>query len=402
MADDVQPFEVGNGIDSSSSSSKADASDSHTQAQAAAEENSWVEYEGVLTSWEMCAADHVDKCARKVCPFKSCQKRRDAKVAAITSPSGSSTATPASHHSHGHPHYYWWEGMSDKVPERYQRWEGIRERNTILSLGFGVAGYGRKQPTKVERLHLFLLFAFVWYLAYSINLRRRGRPCRKAWVEKCVPESLGGSCTVDCSPAEVLAETPEAFSDYEAVKESTSFAAEFEEAACLTGSIKFEKSRRRLTSTCTIPMCATDGKACIDEPDATEGFCICYSGIGAYFVEALLYTILFKLLYMPFWYLMVADLKALPWCLKGLHWCVETLVVVLYVFIFGISVVILYRYMNELKGFLWETGWYLMSFFIMCLFEVVKSFSLGFLMGTYVIRPLCGPFVAGCWKFMLA
>lgn len=282
--------------------------------------------------------------------------------------------------------------MSDKVPERYQRWEGIRERNTILSLGFGAFGYGRKQPTKAERLHLFLLFAFVWYLAYSINLRRRGRPCRKAWVEKCVPESLGGSCTVDCATEEVLAETPDAFSDYNSVMESTRYGAELDEAACLQGSTA--------PDLCTIPMCTTGGDACIDEPDSSDGFCMCYSGVWAYLVEILLYTILFKLLYMPFWYLLVFDLKKC--CGSYAHWCIESLVVILYLFIFTISVAILYRYMNDMTGFLWESGFWFVTFFLLCLFEVVKSFTFGFLVGTYVVRPLCGPFVAGCWKFMLA
>ena len=29
------------------------------------------------------------------------------------------------------------------------------------------------------------------YLAYTFSLRRRGNPCRKAWVDACVPARLG-------------------------------------------------------------------------------------------------------------------------------------------------------------------------------------------------------------------
>lgn len=38
-------------------------------------ENTWIEYEDVLTDWEKKLIDRVDACARKVCPFKSCEKR---------------------------------------------------------------------------------------------------------------------------------------------------------------------------------------------------------------------------------------------------------------------------------------------------------------------------------------
>jgi len=288
-----------------------------------------------------------------------------------------------------------WEGMTEHAPERYQRWEGIRERNTILSLIFGLLGYGRKQPTKFERVQLFLLYASVWYLAYTMSLRRRGRPCRKAWVEACVPQHLGGGCDGtgrygNCSSAAVLALSPDGFDDYEAMMSSTRIGIDIDKAECVKAG----------HSPCSIPLCATEGPTCEFKRDGVGGFCRCNDWGSLFVFDTIMYTFLFKLLYMPFWYLMVMDLESVFG--HRVDRCISASVAILYATILLLTVIVLWRYMDTADGFAWETFWWFVSFFFLCCFEVVKSFTLGFLLGAYVVRPLFGPCASGIWKFLLA
>lgn len=373
----------------------------------AKEENTWIEYEDVLTAWEKKMVDVVDYWARKVCPFKCidgwwrwccCRSTQMAgKVAAGDSSQGSK------HHDRKHHHrkepkrrkFFWWEGMREDVPERYQRWEGIRERNTILSLIFGLFGHGRKQPTKFERMQLFILYASVWYLAYSMSLRRRGRPCRKAWVDACVPEHLGGGCRGigdlgNCSSANILAMTPEAFNDYGNMRSSTRIGINIKEAECVKAG----------HSPCSIPLCAAEGATCEYKQDGLKGFCRCNSWIRLVVWDTIMYTFFFKLLYMPFWYLFVTDLEI--YLGRAGNFLVALTVAPLYIIILMLSVVILWTYMETAGGVAYETMFWFFSFVCLCCFEVVKSFTFGMLLGSYVIRPICGPCVSGVWKFLLA
>lgn len=289
--------------------------------------------------------------------------------------------------------------MSDHVPERYQRWEGIRERNTILSLFFGMCGHGRKQPIKFERIQLFILYASVWYLAYTMSLRRRGRPCRKAWVEACVPENMGGGCSGtgrfgNCSSVEILAASPDGFNDFHSMYKgwsSTRIGIKIDEAECVKAG----------HSPCSVPLCADDKEdTCVDKRDGTGGFCRCHNWGSLVFFDTVIYTILFKLLYMPFWYLFVIDLE--KYCGKIMDRFVTLSVTPLYSIIFTTTIIILWRYMDSADGFAWETSWWFITFLCLCCFEVVKSFTLGFIVGSYVICPLFGPCVSSMWKFLFA
>merc|ERR1712183_494280 len=103
---------------------------------------------------------------------------------------------------------------------------------------------------------------------------------------------------------------------------------------------------------------------------------------------------------MPFWYLFVADLERRFGCF--VDWCVSISVIPLYICIMIIAVAILWSYMDSSDGLIWETLWWFVSFMLLCCFEVVKSFTLGFLVGSYVIRPVFGPCISGIWKFLLA
>lgn len=256
-------------------------------------------------------------------------------------------------------------------------------------------GYGRKQPTRFERLQLFILYASVWYLAYAMSLRRRGRPCRKAWVETCVPTHLGGNCDgtvgMNCATDAILAAVPDKFNDFEAVKSRTSHGIDLHSAKCVKAG----------HSPCEIPMCmATAGSTCVDKPDGTGGFCRCESTAGLILFDTILYTFLFKLLYMPFWYLFVADIRKKCGCCADC--CITLSVLPLYLIITIVAVAILRDYMNSDEGFVWETLWWFITFCFLCCFEVVKALTLGFVVGSYVIRPVLGRCAGAVWQFLLA
>jgi len=115
--------------------------------------------------------------------------------------------------------------------------------------------------------------------------------------------------------------------------------------------------------------------------------------------EVVLYTVLFKLLYMPYWYLFVFDLQEFgSWC----AWIVARSAMALYLMLFLAGFVMQVQYFHSFGGVVLETISWLMSFCVICCFEVVKAFTLGFLVGSYVLRPMCGGLPAGVWKFFLS
>jgi len=288
------------------------------------------------------------------------------------------------------------------VPERYQRWEGIRERNVILSVTMRVFGHGRKQPTLVERVHLFFLYASAWYFVYGLMLRRRGDICRKAWVDTCVPIDLGGGCVgrgSTCASEDLLADTPDRFNDYEAISASTRVEMDESKARCVDEGI--------VDSICDLPMCralhsSRESITCsaMSEGDAVpDGFCMCDDPFGRVAVEIMFYTIAMKVLYLPFWYSFVVDLEAIS---KKCHMVMLCLAIFLYSMLFLCGGMVIMTFVNQWKGWGWETGQWFVSFIFLCLLEVVKSFLFGFVIGSYVIEPLCCKYVARVWKFMLA
>merc|ERR1712080_432962 len=111
------------------------------------------------------------------------------------------------------------------------------------------------------------------------------------------------------------------------------------------------------------------------------GFCRCNSLGGLMVFDTILYTVLFKLLYMPFWYLFVADMQQLLGRVPDL--CMKLSVVPLYSIVLLTGVAILWNYMDSADGFAWETFWWLITFIFLCCFEVIKGFTLGFLLGSY-------------------
>jgi len=286
--------------------------------------------------------------------------------------------------------FYSWEGIRDDVPERYQRWESIRERNVILSLVLGLLGHGRKQPTSRERIHLLLLYASVWYLSYAFALKYRGEGCRKGWAQTCVPQQLGGGCSSQCARQEVLQQTPQSFAKYEKVLKVAAVTVNVHDALCVING--------NFSSPCEIPMCAPRGqKTCISDRRGASGMCKCQPNSLVF--EVVLYTVLFKLLYMPYWYLFVFDLQEFgSWC----AWIVARSAMALYLMLFLAGFVMQVQYFHSFGGVVLETIYWLMSFCVICCFEVVKAFTLGFLVGSYVLRPMCGGLPAGVWKFFLS
>lgn len=355
----------------------------------ASDMNNQCEYEGILTSWECKLVDITDRACRACCPFR--RVRRSLRTEKLDgggdqrrSDGESATKNPA--------HYSWWEGMRSDVPERYQRWEGIRERNAILSLAFGIAGRCRKQPRLNERTHLFLLYAAVWFFSYSITIRRRGITCRKAWVETCVPVDRGGGCIDTCASTVVLGATPEGFADFSAVARSSRHKLDINKMRCVESGV--------VESVCDLPMCARrGGEACISDGHQPSGLCPCDPAVGARIYEVLLYTVAFKLLHYPYWLLYVRDLSSWHWCLRRMAYASS---IVIYVFLFTMSFHVLWSYLEDSGAVLWETGAWLISFASLCLFEVVKSFTVGFIVGAYVIDALCCHTVSQIWKFCLA
>merc|ERR1712100_495400 len=184
--------------------------------------------------------------------------------------------------------------------------------------------------------------------------------------------------------------SPDGFNDYESMMSSTRVGINIDKAECVKAG----------HSPCDIPLCVAEGSTCEFKADALAGFCTCNSwGILVVF-DTIVYTILFKLLYMPFWYLFVADCASLLG--RPVDFCIKMSVIPLYLFVVLVGAAILWNYMDSADGFIWETLWWFITFFFLCCFEVVKGFTLGFLLGSYVIRPVFGPCASGIWKFLLA
>jgi len=334
-----------------------------------AKQNSWVEYEDVLCGCEKYACDCAEAC------FRCCLNCR------CSDPDKKADATERPRRFSG------WEGMAEDVPERYQRWEGIRERNVITSNLAALCGRGRKQPSRVERLHLLILYAAVWFLCYAISLRRRGNPCRKAWVEECVPASLGGRCSNECATAAILDKTPERFSNFQDVIDETQFGLDVDKAACV--------SQGSVQSPCDVGMCADEGeRTCFDKADGTTGFCRCDPTAFRVVYDIALYCLAFKVCYLPYWYLFVMDTdkKCGVVCSRVISFSV----IVLYTIIFALGLVILATFMGTVIGVYWEILWWLATFSVLCCTEVVKAFIFGFIVGTYVITPIFGRMLGAC------
>jgi len=353
-----------------------------------------------LVACELTMADVVDRWCRKCCPFKRCavywneqQKQRAERRRSHEGVEAASTWVPR----RGYAAHMWWEGVSDKVPERYQRWEGIRERNTILSLAFGLAGHGRKQPTKLERVQLFLLYAAVWYMCYAIMLRRSSYACHRTWAEACAPVSVGGGCTVEaeCADEEVLARMPDGFSDFSELRARTSFVVEHSDAKCLESGAA--------ASMCQMPMCAPgDEMPCFRDSDSVGGFCYCEDYFVLMIFSTLLYTVMFKVLYYPIWLLSGFDLDTMCFNCKTVGRTSNLFVFLLYVVLTLCAAMMIGRYTGSTSGLGVETLQWFWTFVALCLFEVVKAFSLGYVGGAYVVYPLFGPCAARAWKFALA
>lgn len=358
------------------------------------------EYEDVLTNWEKCTLDVVDGLARQYCPFKKCAREQHKRLVGpgdaepSTSMEWSNWPDSPSLGGARRNRHSWWEGMRDDVPERYQRWEGIRERNTILSLVFKLCGHGRKLPTLLERVHLFILYASIWWATHIFATRLHGNACRKGWVEACVPLDLGGDCRVGCATASVLDRTPEDYRDYDTVRHATWTKLDVRRAPCL---------KENVSAACLHPMCAPlDEESCLSRKvqEFYGGFCACAPLFKFYIFQVLVYALMFKVLYMPFWYLFVLDLRRCcgP-CMAVVFRCIPVPVYVV-MLLFGNRW--LWEYVHDEHAFWMEFLYWCLSFVVLCLFEVVKSFLLGFVLGRYVISALCGQCSGAIWKFMLA
>mmetsp|Transcript_4047 Transcript_4047/g.11504 ORF Transcript_4047/g.11504 Transcript_4047/m.11504 type:complete len:514 (+) Transcript_4047:75-1616(+) len=407
-------------------------------------EDVWYEYEHVLTRVEKVLVDRVDNIARKICPFKcmeasssdqrSCLcikryrrsttdnnlgntptwrlrcfgccggRRRDgplpyANSSSTVGDSKSDTSGQLERPSSrtlsrkGRRRLSWWEGIRPDFPERYQRWEGIRERNPIMSLLFSLSNHGqvcRMQPSRVERVHLFLLYAAVWLFSYSTVLGHRGDQCRMAWAERCVPRNVtGGGCADRCASDAILDATPQEFRDYERFSLKIDF--NIDAAVCLkAGSIR---------SPCEIPMCTRNlDDDCMDE-DETAGFCKCKAVVEVLVWEYILYAVLHKILYLPFWFVLRLDVEDRH---RHFNCIILTVVVLMYSMLFLLGLIFMWRLLGgSFTGFAIAFLFWIVSFVLLCCLEVVKAFTLGYIVASYLIRPLC-PILSKLWKFAFA
>lgn len=382
------------------------------------------EYEGVLAQKEFWVADKMDGLARRLCPFRrgwagicpaSCGCPHHCGRASLSEIAPEPEADRVGHEGEAPedgsaadrrrwrpPRHAKWEGLREDVPERYQRWEGIRERNPVLSMAFGLTKFRRKQPTRGERVHLFVLYGAVWFFAYAFTLRRRGRACRKSWIEACVPEDQGGLCTTNCANRSVLERTPAAFAKYKELREATMPSVDLNSLACIhEGTVR---------SACEVAMCTEAATtSCLSDPKASAGICVCDSSEDRVVLESVIYSLLFKIIYMPYLYIFWTDLpnSRVARCLPDGHrhapdYVIQCTTVVMYVVLFALGFFIMKVYFNNIDGILWESLWWLWTFLVLCTVEVFKAFLLGYILGSYVFSPLCCPCFSRAWKFMLS
>lgn len=382
------------------------------------------EYEGVLARWEIWVSDRMDRLARRLCPFRRgwsgicpascgcphhCGRASRSETAPEPEPDkvGHEGGAPedgsaAVRRRRRPPRHAKWEGLREDVPERYQRWEGIRERNPVLSMAFGLTKFRRKQPTRAERVHLFVLYGAVWYFAYAFTLRRRGRACRKSWIEACVPEDQGGLCTTNCANRSVLERTPAAFAKYEDLREATMPSVDLNSLACIQeGAVR---------SACEVAMCTEAAtRSCLSDPKASDGICVCDSNEDRVVLESIIYSLLFKIIYMPYLYIFWTDLpnSRITRCLPDKYrhvpdYMIQCTTVGIYVGLFAIGLFTMEVYFNNLAGILWESLWWFWTFLVLCTIEVFKAFFLGYILGSYVLSPLCCPCFSRIWKFMFS
>lgn len=282
-----------------------------------------------------------------------------------------------------------WEGIDPNFPEHHQRWQGIRERNVIFSLVFWMLRRGRKEPTGCERINLLLLYMAVWFMCFSY-LERRKRDavsCEQSWIHACVPESLGGGChnASLCAELVTLDATPKKLKDYAAVmgKRSSEFARE-QSMECLGDDVGL---------VCRMPMCSAANTPC------DGGLCDCRAvenPVLQYMREIFLFTIFFKVLYFPFDLLLRFELKGV-WHVLGVGASFAVGVLLL----LG-GAVTLWLYEPDGRSFGLSATRFALTFISLCSFEMIKSFTLGYLVGTYVIQRNCCPTAARIWKYLLA
>merc|ERR1711920_416980 len=102
------------------------------------------------------------------------------------------------------------------------------------------------------------------------------------------------------------------------------------------------------------------------------------------------------------WLLLKQDLDSVCCDCKAVARLSVLIVFFLFGFLVLIAVGLLASYTGSATGVGRETLSWLLSFVVLCLFEVVKAFTLGYVGGAYVVYPLFGPCVAKAWKFLLA
>mmetsp|Transcript_101350 Transcript_101350/g.285862 ORF Transcript_101350/g.285862 Transcript_101350/m.285862 type:complete len:1060 (-) Transcript_101350:152-3331(-) len=384
----------------------------------------YAEYEDVLTGPEKRLLDWCDWLISAFC-MCCCQRRAD----------------------DGQREYRWWEGMRHDVPERYQRWEGIRERNAVLSFVFGLVGNGRKHPTLGQRVHLIFLYLALYFFSYSAmrSLHDYEADCQMLWEEECLrhpaidhntsglntsaprgllnlltasldsecpwlsstssPDEMGcfsgGSCNVethgwDCCGSGMRMRCPEGYRACNATVDDAGLDFVCQRSCAAYGGVRgCEGSCRQ--SPCDLPMCADQGPSCWDEPmagPAVASFCRCKSYASFLLTELILFSLVFKVIYLPFRMLFFVALGKVS-C------CVQALVAFICALLFYMGGCFLYTAVTD--GHLGvEMAFWVMTVFLLSLLEAVKSFVGGYLLGTYVLGPLCPKWVSRVWKFFFA
>eukprot|EP00429_Kryptoperidinium_foliaceum_P054550 CAMPEP_0176080234 /NCGR_PEP_ID=MMETSP0120_2-20121206/40132_1 /TAXON_ID=160619 /ORGANISM="Kryptoperidinium foliaceum, Strain CCMP 1326" /LENGTH=414 /DNA_ID=CAMNT_0017413997 /DNA_START=1 /DNA_END=1245 /DNA_ORIENTATION=+ len=282
-----------------------------------------------------------------------------------------------------------WEGIDPNIPEHYQRWESIRERNVILSLLFWLLRHGRHEPTGCERINLLLLYMATWFWCFSFLERFKGREvaCQQEWIETCVPVSLGGGCSDDarCAELAVIETTPDALKDYRAIaRKRSSLKARERSLQCLGD----DEAR-----ICNLSMCSGSNEPC------DGGFCDCRVAghqVIQGFRDLLLYMLFFKVVYFPFDMLLRYELTG---CWHNLGVIASIAASALVALVGAQS---FWAYDPRGRTFAIVLLRFLFTFLCLCLFEAIKAFALGYLVGTYVVQPNCWSIAARIWKYLLA
>lgn len=292
----------------------------------------------------------------------------------------------------------------DVLPHRFRSWEKNRESNVVLAFICGLLGAGRPQPSACERSVLLLLYASISYVVFFASFLSGPAACEASWVAQCVPPELGGTCVSQCAAPAVLAMKP-AWVSYRRVLDGSPFRSLNFTAIVNPQAWVNETKAAAAWTPCMLPLC-TDTSPCTGlfvrkvfcEPGGHEGrnaMCPCPTSAWVTFFGSFIVKLPFiKVLYVPALKVFSTDFETSPYC------CLRMLNTILATFTVAYSGYLFWHTVETAFGPLlppFVAKW-LASFLVFTVFEAVKGFLLGHVIGYYFVRPLCPACLWALWR----